>query len=127
MSEATTPASGTAAGHVSYTYDNASRPATLLVGGGGGTAATYSYGFDPANRLTSIVSSDSFSPTICMEYDAANRRQALVLPIQGLEPFQVSCNFPLAGGARGQCRCPPHLPTASPRAPSAPGGGEGDV
>lgn len=77
-SETTTPpGTTTALGTASYTYDAASRPATMTAG----SAPTLAYSFDPGNRLTGISSGGTAS--VCIGYDAANRRTLLVLPDGG--------------------------------------------
>jgi RHS repeat-associated protein len=63
----------TAQGTVNYTYDNASRRATMTVVGQ--TQVTYTY--DNANRLTSITQG---IPTVTLAYDDVDRRTSLTLP-----------------------------------------------
>ncbi|OQW45417.1 MAG: hypothetical protein A4C66_01545 [Nitrospira sp. HN-bin3] len=60
-------------GTVNYTYDNASRRATMTVAGQ--TQVTYTY--DNANRLTQVQQGTS---TVTMGYDIAGRRTSLTLP-----------------------------------------------
>jgi YD repeat-containing protein len=60
-------------GTVSYTYDGASRRATMAVLG----QPTVSYTYDNADRLTQIAQSTS---TTTLAYDAVSRRTALTLP-----------------------------------------------
>jgi len=73
--ETTTPPNTTTAlGTVSYTYDKASRPATMSAG----SNPEVVYTFDPGNRLTAISSGGTAA--VCIGYDAANRRTLLVLP-----------------------------------------------
>jgi RHS repeat-associated protein len=63
----------TAQGTVNYTYDNASRRATMTVVGQ--TQVTYTY--DNANRLTQVQQGTS---TVTLGYDNADRRTSLTLP-----------------------------------------------
>jgi RHS repeat-associated protein len=63
----------TAEGTVNYTYDNASRRATMTVVGQ--TQVTYTY--DNANRLTQVQQGTS---TVTLAYDNADRRTSLTLP-----------------------------------------------
>ncbi len=63
----------TAQGTVNYTYDNASRRATMTVVGQ--TVVTYTY--DNANRLTQMQQGTS---TVTIGYDNADRRTLLTLP-----------------------------------------------
>jgi RHS repeat-associated protein len=63
----------TAQGTVNYTYDNASRRATMTVVGQ--TAVTYTY--DNANRLTAITQG---TPTVTLAYDDADRRTSVTYP-----------------------------------------------
>jgi RHS repeat-associated protein len=60
-------------GTASYTYDNASRRASLTVSG----QAVENYTFDNANRLTQIIQG---STTVSFGYDGASRRTTLTLP-----------------------------------------------
>jgi len=60
-------------GTVSYTYDAASRRATMTIAGQ--AAVTYSY--DDANRLTSVTQG---SATVSVTYDNADRRSTLTFP-----------------------------------------------
>jgi len=74
-SEATTALEASAPlGTVSYTYDNASRPATMTAGNNPEVAYTFAAG----NRLTAISSGGTAA--VCLGYDAANRSTLLVLP-----------------------------------------------
>ena len=68
MTSETTPE-----GIVSYTYDTASRRATMQVAG----QSQVGYTFDNANRLTQIAQGTS---TVGFSYDNANRRSTLTLP-----------------------------------------------
>ena len=63
----------TAQGIVSYTYDNASRRATLQAPG----QAQVVYAYDNANRLTGITQG---TQSVAIGYDNANRRTSLTLP-----------------------------------------------
>ena len=63
----------TAQGTINYTYDNASRRATMTVVGQ--TSVTYTY--DNANRLTQVQQGTS---TVTLAYDDADRRTSLTLP-----------------------------------------------
>ena len=63
----------TAQGTVNYTYDNASRRATMTVVGQ--TQVVYTY--DNANRLTNIQQGTS---TIVIGYDDADRRTSVTYP-----------------------------------------------
>ncbi|ALA58606.1 RHS repeat-associated core domain-containing protein [Nitrospira moscoviensis] len=63
----------TAQGTINYTYDNASRRATMTVVGQ--PQVTYTY--DNANRLTQVVQGTS---TVTIAYDDADRRTSLSLP-----------------------------------------------
>jgi len=63
----------TAQGTVNYTYDNASRRATMTVVGQ--TQVTFTY--DNANRLTQVQQGTS---TVTLAYDNADRRTSLTLP-----------------------------------------------
>jgi RHS repeat-associated protein len=63
----------TAEGTVNYTYDNASRRATMTVVGQ--PQVTYTY--DNANRLTTIVQGTS---TVTIAYDDADRRTSVTYP-----------------------------------------------
>jgi RHS repeat-associated protein len=63
----------TAQGTVNYTYDNASRRATMTVVGQ--PQVTYTY--DNANRLTQVQQGTS---TVTIGYDDADRRTSLTLP-----------------------------------------------
>lgn len=63
----------TAQGTVNYTYDSASRRATMTVVGQ--TQVTYT--FDNANRLTQVQQGTS---TVTIGYDDADRRTSLTLP-----------------------------------------------
>jgi RHS repeat-associated protein len=63
----------TAQGRVNYTYDNASRRATMTVVGQ--PQVTYTY--DNANRLTTIVQGTS---TVTIAYDDADRRTSVTYP-----------------------------------------------
>ena len=63
----------TAQGTVNYTYDNASRRATMTVVGQ--TQVTFT--FDNANRLTQVQQGTS---TVTIGYDNADRRTSLTLP-----------------------------------------------
>lgn len=63
----------TAQGTVNYTYDNASRRATMTVVGQ--TQVTFT--FDNANRLTQVQQGTS---TVTLGYDNADRRTSLTLP-----------------------------------------------
>ncbi len=63
----------TAQGTVNYTYDNASRRATMTVAGQ--TQVTYTY--DNANRLTTITQG---TDTVTLAYDDADRRTSVTYP-----------------------------------------------
>jgi RHS repeat-associated protein len=63
----------TAQGTVNYTYDNASRRATMTVVGQSQVVYTY----DNANRLTNIVQGTS---TVTIGYDDADRRTSVTYP-----------------------------------------------
>jgi YD repeat-containing protein len=63
----------TAQGTVNYTYDNASRRATMTVGGQPQVVYTY----DNGNRLTTITQSTS---TVTIAYDDADRRTSVTYP-----------------------------------------------
>jgi RHS repeat-associated protein len=61
-------------GTVNYTYDSASRRATMSVAG---QPSAINYTFDNANRLTNVVQG---TQTVIIGYDNANRRTSLTLP-----------------------------------------------
>ncbi len=63
----------TAQGTVTYTYDNASRRATMTVAG----QPTVTYTYDNANRLTQITQGANL---VTIGYDDADRRASLTLP-----------------------------------------------
>ncbi|MEQ1627965.1 MAG: RHS repeat-associated core domain-containing protein [Nitrospira sp.] len=63
----------TAQGTLTYTYDNASRRATMTVAG----QPTVTYTYDNANRLTQITQGSSL---VTIGYDDADRRASLTLP-----------------------------------------------
>jgi RHS repeat-associated protein len=60
-------------GRIDYTYDPASRRATMTVQG----QPTVSYGYDNANRLTSITQGTS---VVSFTYDDADRRDTITFP-----------------------------------------------
>jgi RHS repeat-associated protein len=63
----------TAQGTLTYTYDNASRRATMTVAG----QSTVNYTYDNANRLTQITQGANL---VTIGYDDADRRASLTLP-----------------------------------------------
>ncbi len=63
----------TAQGTLTYTYDNASRRATMTVAG----QPTVNYTYDNANRLTQITQGANL---VTIGYDDADRRASLTLP-----------------------------------------------
>lgn len=63
----------TAQGTLTYTYDNASRRATMTVAG----QPTVNYTYDNANRLTQITQGANL---VTINYDDADRRASLTLP-----------------------------------------------
>jgi RHS repeat-associated protein len=69
----------TAQGSISYTYDNASRRATMTVpcASGAPACAPANYTWDNANRLTQITKAAS---TVSFGYDDADRCTSLMLP-----------------------------------------------
>lgn len=73
----------TAEGTVNYTYDNASRRATMTVVGQ--PQVTYTY--DNANRLTTIVQGTS---TVTIGYDDADRRTSVTYPNTNKVEYQYN-------------------------------------
>ena len=63
----------TAEGTVSYTYDAASRRATMTVAG----QTAVSYTFDNADRLTGVTRGGA---SVTIAYDDADKRTSLTLP-----------------------------------------------
>src|SRR5579864_1924051 len=85
LSSETTPQ-----GSIGYTYDNASRRATMQVAG----QTQVGYTFDNANRLTQIAQGTS---TVGFTYDNANRRSTLTLPNGIVATYSYDNDSHLAG------------------------------
>jgi RHS repeat-associated protein len=85
LSSETTPQ-----GSIGYTYDNASRRATMQVAG----QTQVGYMFDNANRLTQIAQGTS---TVGFTYDNANRRSTLTLPNGIVATYSYDNDSHLAG------------------------------
>ncbi len=77
-------------GSIGYTYDNASRRATMQVVG----QPQVGYTFDNANRLTQIAQGTS---TVGFTYDNANRRSTLTLPNGIVATYSYDNDSHLAG------------------------------
>src|SRR5579864_1800360 len=77
-------------GSIGYTYDNASRRATMQVAG----QTQVGYTFDNANRLTQIAQGTS---TVGFTYDNANRRSTLTLPNGIVATYSYDNDSHLAG------------------------------
>jgi RHS repeat-associated protein len=90
-------------GTVNYTYDNASRRATMQVVG----QAQAVYTFDNANRLTAITQG---SQSVGLNYDNANRRTCLTLPNGVVASYGYDNDSRVTGltyGTGGSCSSPP--------------------
>jgi YD repeat-containing protein len=85
LSSETTPQ-----GSIGYTYDDASRRATMQVAG----QVQLGYTFDNANRLTQIAQGGS---TVGFTYDNANRRSTLTLPNGIVATYSYDNDSHLAG------------------------------
>jgi RHS repeat-associated protein len=102
----TAPGSGASIGTVSYGYDLGGRLTTKTPT----NVQTSTYVYDPGNRLTAITTASS---TVCINYDGADRRTALVLP-NGLtanysfdtESDLTELNY-LSGGSYSGSTCTP--------------------
>ncbi len=92
-------------GTINYTYDNASRRATLQAVG----QSQVGYTWDNANRLTAISQG---SQSVGLNYDNANRRTCLTLPNGVLASYGYGYDkdsrvTSITYGTGGSCSSPP--------------------